>query len=881
MDRTRTIDILILSIIVALAVASLASIGNIQIDSSTDAFMPQDSNVVRINKAIEEQFGISDSIIVGVMTDHGTVLTPQVLGVVEALTDRFTVLEGVDKVTSLSNTDHIVSGAQGMEVVPLMQGQQDADLLEMSNRLNEWHEVYTGNLISQDRRLTAIIIQPRTGLGNQETSRILEIARTIVGEYAPTGLDFPIVGLPVVKYEINHSMVADLGFLIPIVIVIILLVLFYSFRRLAGVLIPLASLIVAAALIGGLMAAFQITFTMATMLVPVLLLIVGSAYGIHVMSHFYGEVASHTDFIPFEQVKLIIHTVIKRNRLPVIMAGATTAAGFIAQFTSPLAPFRVFGLLSAIGVVLTQIASLIIIPILLRLTYRHGINPFKLGLSRHHKDSQRSRKVFALLERIAIKGALPLTVITIGLAACTVFFIPRIEVGTNMMDFFKKSSRMVQDTQIFNGYMSGSGIMEVMITADHPSGVLKAEFLKKVEEFKTHMENNPAVGKVQTVIPYIKRINKIMNYSSIPYGQAIDTSSEFDFFGNGFSPSMAAPDEEEDMLDMSDSEDSLAATGEDDFIQSLAQAYAVVGPQGTLEELVHQMLSHNNYQGEAFNEIPVDPAKYGLASQEELRDLISQYLVMYAGNLTGFINDALEPDRLLILIQLRDVQSSALREVTQRINRYWTGNLEEGWKYEIGGGDAVSLTLTDLVTQSQIYSLVGSLVIVWILVSLMFRSLMAGTVALIPVMFSLMGVFLFMSVLGIHLDIITSLLAALAIGTSVDYAIHFISAYQRIPYEERRQGFGQLYGTTGKAIIINAASVALGFSGLIWSRFIPIMQMGILFFAATTFAGISSLTVLPMVLHRLQKSRFLGKGETAGKPETLPPQVEKGVSQHE
>jgi predicted RND superfamily exporter protein len=36
--------------------------------------------------------------------------------------------------------------------------------------------------------------------------------------------------------------------------------------------------------------------------------------------------------------------------MPIIMAGATTAAGFIAQFTSPLEPFRTFGLLSAVGV---------------------------------------------------------------------------------------------------------------------------------------------------------------------------------------------------------------------------------------------------------------------------------------------------------------------------------------------------------------------------------------------------------------------------------------------------------------------------------------------------------------------------------------------------
>lgn len=62
--------------------------------------------------------------------------------------------------------------------------------------------------------------------------------------------------------------------------------------------------------------------------------------------------------------------------------------------------------------------------------------------------------------------------------------------------------------------------------------------------------------------------------------------------------------------------------------------------------------------------------------------------------------------------------------------------------------------------------------------------------------------------------------------------------------------------TTGRAIVINAASVTVGFSGLIFSRFIPIQQMGILFCVAMVFAGLASLTVLPMVLNTF-KPKFL------------------------
>jgi predicted RND superfamily exporter protein len=89
------------------------------------------------------------------------------------------------------------------------------------------------------------------------------------------------------------------------------------------------------------------------------------------------------------------------------------------------------------------------------------------------------------------------------------------------------------------------------------------------------------------------------------------------------------------------------------------------------------------------------------------------------------------------------------------------------------------------------------------------------------------------------LDIITSLLAALCIGVGIDYAIHLISAFQR-----NDQDFATIMQTTGRAILANAASVALGFSGLLFSRFIPIANMGLLFSIAMISAALSALLVL-------------------------------------
>jgi predicted RND superfamily exporter protein len=388
-----------------------------------------------------------------------------------------------------------------------------------------------------------------------------------------------------------------------------------------------------------------------------------------------------------------------------------------------------------------------------------------------------------------------------------------------MLGFFKPNSKLVKDTKLFNEKMHGSGVLTVMISGDSPSAVLEPQFLQSLETFKATLEKYPSVGNVQTILPYLKRINVLLNQDSIPYQKKVPKQDSFDFFS-----------------EMPMQESSLPPV--------LDKPVATISDQDT------------------FYEIPIDPRKYGLQTEEDLQALISQYLILYSGNLSMFINDALEPDTTLVTIQLHPSETQTLQNLTSEIRTFWASRLNEEWMVEIGGGEAVSLALTELVTRSQIYSLLGAIAIVYLLVSFMFKSPLAGLFGLIPVLFALMGIFASMALLSINLDIVTSLLAALAIGIGVDYAIHFLSAYQRINKSpDFKQTLQTVLKTTGRAILINAASVTLGFSGLLFSRFIPIRQMGILFCISMVFASLSSLTVLPSVLNRW-KPRFLSDTQT-------------------
>ena len=813
MKGRKTTDLLLVAAILLLSIISLTQLGRLHIDSSTNAFIPQKAPVVQTNEKIEEAFGSLDLIVVNLYSEDVSMLESSSLAVLDSVTRAIEPLDLCATATSLTNTDHLGSSDEGLLVEKLYDKSEPDALAHLQTRIGEWGDLYEGNLISRDRSMASVIVEAKVGA---DMSLLLEQIKAEIARIDLGKLKVSMIGLPVVTDAIEQSLLTDMAILAPVVGVLIIIILLLSFGRFRAVILSLFCLLVSASLMLGLMAVLQLTFTMATMLVPVLLLIVGSAYTIHILSHFYEEAANSPEGLTREGREKIITTVVKRNRNPLIMAGATTAAGFLAQLTSPLAPFRTFGLLCAIGVVLSQLSALYLLPALIRIFYANSSVQKKNKKGRAKFDPSR------IFIHIASKQGKLLIALSVVFIAATVVLVPRIRTGTNMLAFFKPSSKLVQDTKLYNSKMQGSGILTVMVKRESKATILQPSFLTSLDEFAKSMEQRDDVGGVQTILPFIKRMNQIMGPQQGDALQTDEVMPDFDFFGGSF----GAFEEEEEL------------------------------PEAVEETIVIA-------QDGSYYEIPADPAKYGLESEEQLSQLITQYLLLYSGNLGKFINDPIEPDALLMTISLLKTDTPTLRNITTTIVEHFTTTLPPGWTVQIGGGEAISLALTELVTKSQIYSLFGALIIVWLLVLLLFRSLKMATLALIPCVFALMGIFVSMAILDIELDIITSLLAALAIGIGVDYAIHLLAAYVRLgailPEEEV---FAEVMKTTGKAILINAASVTLGFMGLLFSRFTPISRMGLLFCISMVFASLSSLTIMPALLRRIRPTNRLLIAET-------------------
>ncbi len=768
METKRFGDYTIIVLSLILCIAGLMGIPYLHIDSSTDAFIPHDDPVAKTNEEIEAVFGALDAIVVSVKSPT-TMMTDENLRILADLTKQIEAIDGVKQASSIANMKHLEPSASGVEVVTMY----DGDLDVLRERIDSWSSFYRGTLISDDEKTAAILVQ--LTLNADDPTLLADIRAILAGV---DGLKTSVLGLPVVTEEIRLSLLSDLAFLIPIVATLLILILFFFLRSVKATILSLVPLIFSSSLALGIMALFKITFTMATMLVPVLLLIVGSAYTIHIFSHFFEEYEGG-DPGP------ILSVVVKRNIYPIAAAAATTASGFLAQLSSPLGPFRTFGVLSFFGVVICATSSLVLLPALIRLMYTKAPK-------RREQEVRSSSIIVGKTVALVTRWGKPILVISFLIL---VIFLPlsysKLGNGTNMLSFFRPSTALVKDTRQFSADMQGSFSLSVMVT---PTGAktLAPSTLKTLEAAIDTISEDPYIGGVQSIIPFIKRMNQLLGPGDDMVSDAPQEEVSFDFFS----------------MDM----------GFGDVDEAYDDQW--VGDAG----------------GQGLYEIPSDPARYGLSTEDDLAALIAQYLLLYSSSLDAFINDPLEPDATLFTVLLKESDDKRLAALTAMIPTLFPAE----WEVKIGGGEAVSLALTNLVTRSQIISIFSSFIAVWLLVLLTFRSPKLATISLIPCLFALTAVFSAMVLFSIKLDIVTSLLAALCIGVGIDYAIHLLAAFGR---EDRDLPY--ILHTTGKAILANAASVALGFAGLIVSRFTPIMNLGLLFCIAMVAASLSALLILP------------------------------------
>ncbi|ADN02360.1 efflux RND transporter permease subunit [Spirochaeta thermophila] len=879
---------LTIGIILGITLFFAFQIPRIELDNDPFHFIPEDHPERIAFQETEDQFGEALGIVVGIETEVGTIFSPEVLSFVDALTREIEALEEVEDVTSLTNTDYIAPTPEGMEVVPIIEDPTDpSQIARLKERLLSW-EMYEGVLYSPDFRATQIIVPIRSSTTEDERQHVYFAIKEFIERTPHPHMRTYIAGTPAVTVLISSNMQKDLVLLIPLVIGVLVLVLALSFRKPGGVILPLTTVIISTIWTVGLMALLGIKLSLIGTVLPVVMMAVGSAYGIHIISHYYDLIRERGGQVSEEEHEEIVASIVRHIGKSVFLAALTTMVGFGSLASSQVRPIQEFGIFSAFGVLVALVVAVTFIPALL--IARHRALQVRLNNRKVEKEDLADRFMLFLYTLFSQKkGSIllfALVVVIVGIYGTTL-----LDKDNVLIDYFRPGTEIREADRFFRERFVGTKTFEIVVEGTEKGALTNPEVLKAMEDLTLYLKDKfPEVKKVVSFTDFLKRINQVLNAppemetpvavgpvstvssapeesSGLPFSFFEEEKAEeglFFFEEEGTAEGAASEQASPPPAERAPAPQGVTTLSREEFLTILNQAYALA-PRADISaaELVRLINRALNWRGAAYYEIPYDPAKYPVETREELSNLISQYLLLYSGSLSAWIDDAIEPSKAKMTVQLATSSSIRAYEIAREAEEYARAHFPEGYTIRTSGQAKVEYALTDLIVKSQTISIAVSLGLVFLILVVTFRSIAAGIYGLIPLGITVLINFGVMGLAGIRLDIPTSMVASLAIGIGIDYAIHFMNYYhrERISTGDREKATRNSMKGVGKAILFNAVSVAAGFLVLLLSQFVPIAYMGLLIALTMATSSAASITLLPAIF-AIKEAAFLRKADT-------------------
>lgn len=253
-----------------------------------------------------------------------------------------------------------------------------------------------------------------------------------------------------------------------------------------------------------------------------------------------------------------------------------------------------------------------------------------------------------------------------------------------------------------------------------------------------------------------------------------------------------------------------------------------------------------------------DPKMYSIPNNQE-RNFILQYLPSLKSSrktiLNSFVDTSLSKTR--ISVQMANIGTREIQRIKDDLKPKIDSIFNpEKYDVEMTGTSIVFLKGTDFLVHNLITSLILAVIAIGILLGLLFTSVKMVAVSLVPNLLPQLMTAALMGFMAISIKPSTILIFSIALGISVDNAIHFLSRYRLAlkhnNWDIKVSVFSALR-ETGFSMVYSSIVLFLGFSIFILSTFGGTQSMGFLVSFTLLVALFSNLLLLPSLILTLDR----------------------------
>ncbi len=474
-----------------MSLAALATLRLITFDFNPQLVYQSDGEAYAFMQEHDRLFGRDDNVVV-VLAHGRRADDPALLDYLRRAAAALIPIEGVVRVDGLPGA-RLLSEQDGalsaVEVLPA-QGPIDQAVQERV-RQTARDPLLGGVIVATDLSAAALFVAIDPSLYDlKDLEPVVDaIERGLASVPPPEGVEARIAGIPFVRVDAVRDLISDQTHFLPLTALVYLIILFFIFRWLWGVVLPVLAVGVSILWSMAMIVVLGETINIVNNVLPTLLLVIGISDSIHLLSRYREELSLGRDH------EEALGIMFRRLAMACLLTSVTTAVGIASLVVSQTPVLRNFGILGAIGVMLAYVSTLSVIPTVLSF-----VRPPKVEIKKPGAGDRVDRMLAAAAHYIVnrprrvIAGALGVTLLC-GLGAT------QLKVDSDLMAVYPADHPNTRTNELVEQAFGGVLPMDIVFISQDDQDLRRdADLMRRMAELQHYVEEQPGVGRTVSLV---------------------------------------------------------------------------------------------------------------------------------------------------------------------------------------------------------------------------------------------------------------------------------------------------------------------------------------------------------------------------------------------
>jgi len=363
------------------------------------------------------------------------------------------------------------------------------------------------NLLSDDGSAIAINLYIDKATSTHDPEHDEAIANAVEGIIEPLRSEVDTVfqiGLPQIRTDLAQAVSRQQPQLIASAFALLLLLLLLVFRRFTAALTPFLTASISVIWLLGALAFLGIPLNVLSIIVPVLMIIIGSTEDVHLLAEYYRNTT-----LGLCRLRAI-RKMNQRMGLAIGLTFLTTYLGFLAVGANPISLVRHFGLVASSGLAINFLLTAVLVPILLLF----------LGENRPSREKSRLLLLYERISlgitRLILRFRRTLLFATTLVALGCLFAAGSLQINNSILNYLPQNSPLHERIEQLRNKISGLYTLQVVLDGHIDGAFEQVHLLEEIHEIQDYLERSPHFDHSVSFADYLAVLNSAVNDTGEP-----------------------------------------------------------------------------------------------------------------------------------------------------------------------------------------------------------------------------------------------------------------------------------------------------------------------------------------------------------------------------